>query len=212
MARILLTGTAPVLAAVLGTATLAYVPATAATTWTVRPGGAVTANFSQLILKDIRTGIEVTCPSVLKATLASGTGLSGTGIGSVSSFTFGTCSGPLSTSWTVTTNDLPFAMNAASYNTTTGTTTGSVSGTHGTFQGPSCLFELDGTGAGKDDGILAISYVNKTHKLSFVRTGSDLHAFDVMGGCGFLAGVNNGDSFALTGTGTVTPAQAITSP
>ena len=54
--------------------------------------------------------------------------------------------------------------------------------------------------------------VNNTHKLRFVRTGGDLHAYEVIGGCGFLAGVNNGDSFALTGTGTVTPAQAITSP
>lgn len=193
-------------------ATLASTPAMAATTWTVRPGGAVTTKFSQLILKDIRTGIEVTCPAVLKATLASGTGLSGTGIGSVSSFTFGTCAGPLSTAWTLKTSDLPFAVNAASYNATTGRTTGSISRAHGTFLGPSCSFVLDGTGAGKDDGIFAIGYVNNTHKLTFVSTGSALHAYEVMGGCGFLAGVHDGDSFALTGTGTVTPAQAITSP
>lgn len=194
------------------TALPASTPALAATTWTVHPGGAITATFSQLILTDIRTGIDVTCPAVLKATLASGTGLSGTGIGSVSSFTFGTCTGPLSTTWTLKTSDLPFAVNAASYDASTGTTTGSVSGAHGTFLGPSCSFVLDGTGAGKDDGILAISYVNKTHTLRFVRDGSDLHAYQVMGGCGFLAGVNNGDSFALTRTGTVTPAQAISSP
>ena len=193
-------------------ATLANTPATAATTWTVRPGGAVTAKFGQLILTDIRTGIELTCPSVLKATLANGTGLSGGGIGSVSSFTFGTCAGPLGTAFTLKTSHLPFAVNAASYNATTGTTTGSISRAHGTFQGPSCSFVLDGTGAGQDDGILAIGYVNNTHKLRFVRTGGDLHAYEVMGGCGFLAGVYNGDSFALTGTGTVTPAQAITSP
>jgi hypothetical protein len=204
---ILLIVTAAALAAILGTTA-----AMAATTWTVRPGGAVTAKFSRMILRNTRTGTEVTCPATLKATLAAGTGLPGTGIGSVSSFTFGPCAGPLGTQFILKTSHLPYALNAVSYHATTGTTTGSISRVHGTFAGPSCSFVLDGTGASKDNGILGVKYVNSTHTLKFINTGDDLHAYNVMGGCGFLVGVHNGDSYTLTGAGTVTPAQTITSP
>jgi len=106
---------AAVLAATLGaTSTLA------ATTWTVKPGGAVSAKSGVMTIRDARTGSIIRCQSSsMKATLTSGTGLSGTGIGSISSFTFSTCIGALGIQYTLKTSHLPFAMNAASYNSKT---------------------------------------------------------------------------------------------
>jgi len=206
--RLLLTASAAALAASI-TGTTATAGTTA--TWTVRPGGAITAKFSRMILTDTRTGAPVECPATLKATLASGTGLSGTGIGSVSSFTFGTCTGPADFKFTLKPSHLPYPLNAASYNATAGTMTGSIAEFHGAFSGSGCLFVLDGTGASNDNGILAIKYVNGTHTLKVVKTGDNLHSYKT-NGCGALTGVNNGDSWTLIGAGTVTPAQTITSP
>jgi hypothetical protein len=57
--------------------------ASAATTWTVKPGGAVTATSGLATLKDTTSENSQTCPSSgIKATLRNGTGLPGTGIGS----------------------------------------------------------------------------------------------------------------------------------
>ena len=57
---------------------LTVTSAMAATTWTVRPGGAVTAKSGLVVLKDATTGSLVTCTSsAIKATLKGGTGLSG---------------------------------------------------------------------------------------------------------------------------------------
>jgi hypothetical protein len=206
LARTLLATAAATLVAALG-ATAAL----AATTWTVRPGGAVTARFGMVRLTDTRTGALVLCPATIRAALKGGSGLSGTGLGSISAATFGTCTGPLGTQFTLKLTHPPFRLNTASYNSGTGTTTGGVTGIHGTFTGPSCDYVLDGTGAGQDNGAVAVSYVNGTHKLRLLATGGNLHAYRAMG-CGFLAGVDNGDRLTLAGTGTVTPAQAITSP
>ena len=205
--RLLLTASAAVLAASI-TGTTATAGTTA--TWTVRPGGAITAKFSRMILTDTRTGAPVECPATLKATLASGTGLSGTGIGSVSSFTFGTCTGPADFKFTLKPSHLPYPLNAASYNATAGTMTGSIAGFHGAFSGSGCLFVLDGTGPGKDNGTLALTYVNGTQRLNFLKTGGNLHVYK-LNGCGAFV-TNNKDPLTLSGTGTATPAQSITSP
>jgi hypothetical protein len=58
-------------AAVLGTTT-----ALAATTWTVQPGGAVTAKLAGVTVRDGTSGYQIKCPSTVKATLKSGTGAS----------------------------------------------------------------------------------------------------------------------------------------
>ncbi len=204
LARRVLTGTAAALAALLGTTA-----AMAATTWTVRPGGAVTANFGSVTVRDANTGFVVTCPSTLKATLKSGTGLPGAGIGSVSSFTFGTCTGPLGFTYTLKLSHLPATLNATSYESSTGTTTAEITGMHGTFVGTSCSYVLDGTGASQDNGTIAVTYVNGTGKLQLLASGN-LHVYELQGGCFGL--VNSGDHLTLSATGTATPAQTITSP
>ena len=154
----------------------------------------------------------MTCESShIKATLGSGTGLPGTGIGSISSFTFAKCSGPLGIAYTLTFSHSPFKLNATSYNSGTGTTTATIAGIHGTFAGPTCSFVLDGTGATKDNGAVVVTYVNSTHKLKFLTTGGDLHVYKLVG-CGGLGEIHNHDRLTISATGTVTPSQTITSP
>ena len=203
----LLAGPAAALAAVLGTTA-----ATAATTWTVRPGGAVTAKSGQLVIRNANTTSQVECASsTIKAALKSGTGLPGAGIGSISSFTIATCLGPLSIMFTMTLSHLPYALGATSYNASTGTTTAKITGIHGNFTGPGCSYVLDGTGASMDNGSTVVSYVNATHKLRFLPFGGNLHVYK-LAGCGFLGGIHNNDHMTLSAAGTVTPAQTITSP
>jgi hypothetical protein len=206
-ARISLAAQAAVLTTLLGTTAVL-----AATTWTVRPGGAVTATSGRVVLRDATTGSLVECnSSTIKATLKSGSGLSGTGIGVISSFTFGTCAGPLGIQFTLTLSHLPYTLNAVSYDSSTSTTTAKITGIHGTFVGPSCSYVLDGTGASMDDGTLAVTYTNGTHALKFLTTGGNLHVYK-LSGCGFLGGIHENDHLTLSATGTATPSQTITSP
>ena len=205
-ARILL----PVPAA--AAAVLGLTAAGAATTWTVRPGGAVTVTSGQVVIRDATTGSLVTCPSATtKATLKSGTGLPGTGIGSILSVTLATCTGPLGITFTMKLNHLPYRLDATSYNASAGATTGKITGIHGNFTGPSCSYVLDGTGASMDNGTISVSYVNGSHKLKFLASGGNLHVYKLVG-CGFLGGIHNNDHMTFSATGTMTPAQTITSP
>jgi hypothetical protein len=211
--RISLAALTAATAAVLGVTT-----ALAAITWTVRPGGSVTAVSGQVVIKDVPTGSLFECPtSTLKAALKNGSGLPGTNIGSVSAFTFPplkpmakACMGPLSITFKLTMTHLPMTLNATSYSANTGTTTGMITGIHATVVGPSCEMVFDGTAASKDNGSLQVSYVNSTHKLTYLP-GGNLHEYKVTG-CGFLPGFANGHKVTITGAGKLTPAQTITSP
>ncbi len=204
-ARILLAVPAAALAAALG-----VTAALAATTWTVKPGGKITAKSGKVLLRDTKTGTQVSCASsTVKITLKSGSGLPGVGIGSITSFTFGTCTGPLGTTFTLKNSSLPYRLNAVSYNAGTGTTTAKITGIHGVITGPSCSWTVDGTGATKDNGTITVTYVNSTHKLKFLTTGGNLHIYRVIGCAGLIA---NGDPASGSGTATVTPAQTISSP
>jgi hypothetical protein len=192
---------------------MANTPAMAVATWTVRPGGAVTATSAELVLRDATSTSQVECPSLaVKATLKGGAGLPGPGVGSVMSMTTGTCVGPLDFTFTLTFRHLPFTLNATSYDPGTGTTTAKITGIHGTFVGPSCSYVLDGTGAGMDDGTVVVTYANGSHMLKLLTTGGNLHAYNVQGGCSLAGGVSSNDRLTLSATGTVSPAQTITSP
>ena len=74
-------------AAVIG---MAAAPAFAtAATWTVKPGGATTGKAGKTIVTDVTAGQSVTCTSSnTKGSFKKGTGLSGAGIGTVTSLTF----------------------------------------------------------------------------------------------------------------------------
>jgi hypothetical protein len=190
-------------------------PALAATpTWSVKPGGNITAKSGTTILKDLVTHlgikVELKCTSsTTKTTLKKGHKLAGAGIGTITALSFVHCTGPDNISFTVgTPKHMAWKLNAAKYNAKTGTTTGSISGIHTTLSGPGCQAVVDGTGATKNNGTVPITYVNRTHKLS-VLAGGNLHVYGVQNCFGLIA---NGDHTTFTATYTVSPAQTITSP
>jgi hypothetical protein len=192
-------------AAVIG---LSAAPAFAATTWTVSPGGAITAKSGKTTLKDTTTGNSLTCKSSsTSATLKSGSGLAGAGLGSITAASFKTCTGPLMITFTVTTNGLPWKLNATSYNASKGVTTGTITGIDATLSGPSCSATVDGTAAGADNGEVKATYTNSTGKLKVLATGGNLHVYDVSGCSGLI---NDNDATEFTATYTVSPKQTIT--
>jgi hypothetical protein len=201
-----LTGAAAAL--VLGVGTGAALAVTA--TWTVTPGGATTAKAGTTTLTDTTTHQSVVCTSsTTKATLKHGSGLSGTGLGSITAVTFSNCTGSGFT-FTVTAGHLPWKLNATSFNSTTGVTTGTITGIHSTLSVPGlCSAVVDGTGATANNGKVKVTYTNSTGKLKVLPTGGNLHVYNVVGCAGLI---NSGDASTFTGTYTVTPKQKITSP
>jgi hypothetical protein len=193
------------------TTVLAASPASAATTWTITPGGAVTATTKSFTLEDTTTGTSLPCgTSVLKATLKSGKGLSGTGAGTLTSATFTGCN-IAGFSITVNAAHLPWHLNLMSYNSATGVTTATLTGIHINLSVPAigCTAVADGTGATANNGTLRVTYTNKTGKLAALKTGGNLHIYNVKNCAGVIS---NGNSAALIATYSVSPVQKITSP
>ncbi len=186
---------------------LSAAPAFAATTWTVKPGGAITAKAGKTTLKDPKTGTTLTCTSSsAKGSLKSGKGLSGFGIGKISALSFSGCTGPLGITFTVKTSAFPWHLNALSYSS--GVTTGTITHIHAKLSGPSCTAIVDGTGAFKDNGKVKVKYVNGTGKLK-VTGGGNLHIYKVNGCAGLI---HSGDPSSFVGVYAVSPKQTITSP
>jgi hypothetical protein len=182
--------------------------ATTATTFTVTPGGAVTASGSAQV-KDASTGTVAKCTKVtLNATLKKGSGLKGAKIGSITgpSTAFSGCTiGTISV--TVTANGFPWFLNATSY--ASGKTTGTITGIDLVATAPGCSATLDGTAAGAKDGKVKVTYTNSTAKLAILGTGGNLHDYAVSGCLGLI---NNGDAEKASGSTGVSPAQTITAP
>jgi hypothetical protein len=182
----------------------------AAPTWSVKPGGAATAKAGKTVLKDTKTGTVLTCTSSsAKITIKKGHKLAGAGLAKITSIGFTNCTGPLGITFTVKSSALPWKLNAVSYNKKTGTTTGTITGIHSTLSGPGCSAVVDGTAAGKDNGSVKVTYVNKTHKLTVLPKGDNLHIYKVSGCFGLI---NNGDPSSFTAVDAVSPGQTITSP
>jgi hypothetical protein len=189
---------------------LTAAPAVAATSWTVKPGSVINATSGTTTLKDTTTGTALTCTSsAAKTTLNSGSRLSGTAIGSVTSISFTRCTGPFSLAFTVTAGALPWHINAASFNSATGTTTGTLTGVHASLSGPGCTAVVDGTGATAHNGKVTITYTNSTHTLKVLTTGGNLHIYNVSGCAG---AIHSGDGATQSAAYAISPAQTITSP
>jgi hypothetical protein len=204
--RMLLVGATTALVVGVGAGTALAVTAT----WTVKPGGATTATAGTTTLTDTTTHQSVVCTSSsTKATLKKGSGLSGTGIGSITAVTFSNCTGSGFT-FTVTPGHLPWHLNATSFNATTKVTTGTISGIHSTLSVPGlCNATVDGTSGTANNGKVKITYTNSTGKLKVLPTGGNLHVYNVVGCAGLI---NSNDASTFTGTYTVSPKQTITSP
>jgi hypothetical protein len=202
-AKVLLVGSAAAL-----TIGLSATSALAATTWTVKPGGAIKAKSGITLLKDTTSGTTLKCKtSAGKGRFKRGRGLSGKGIGKITSIKFSSCTGPLGLVFTVHSRHLPWKINAVTYNSRTGTTSGTISGIHASLSGSGCTAVVDGTGARKNNGKVAVSYVNRTHKLTVKTSGGNLHIYGVSSGCG--SAIRNGDRSAFKAAYKLSPKQTI---
>jgi hypothetical protein len=184
-------------------------PGSNSTSWTVTPGGAIAGNSGKVVLKDTSTGSSFSCKSsALTGTLKSGSGLSGKGIGSVTSVTFSNCTGPDGLSFTIQASGTPWPLNATAYNATSGVTTGTITKVSATLSASGCAATLAGKTA-TTPGQLKITYTNKTHQLRVLLSGGTQHFWDVSGCAGLLT---DGDGSSLGVCHLIKPAQDITSP
>lgn len=203
--RILLTGGATALA--VGAS--AGVALAVAITFTISPGGAITAKAGTTTLKDTKTGSVLSCTSSSSSgTLKKGSGISGANIGSITKLTFSNCTGPLSLTFTVTNSAFPWTLSGTSYNSTTGVTTGFINGIKSHLSGPSCSADVGGATA-TSKGKVKVTYTNSTGKLKVLTTGGTLHVWNVAGCAGLI---NTGDPTQFSGSYTVSPKQTIKSP
>jgi hypothetical protein len=197
--------------AVLAASTSLYPrSALAATTWTVSPGGHITATSGAVVLTDTRTGASVSCSaSSLTGSLNSGSGLPGTGIGSISAFSLSSCTGPGGQAFTATSSSLPWQLNALTYNgsqahaRSVGVTTGEIVGGRISLASLACHILWWG-----QPSILMFQYSNSTARLTTLAS-SGMTLYNVSGCSGSFA---SGDVMTLSANLAVSPPQVINSP
>jgi hypothetical protein len=181
--------------------------AATATTWTVSPGGAITGTAGTTTLTDTTSGLAITCKtSALTGTLKKGTKLPGAGLGTVTNVAFNNCSVDGFT-LSISSGAVKWPLNAVTYKS--GVTHGTITKIHVTVSSSACSLVIDGTSGTADNGKVAITYTNSTHKLAILPTGGNLHVYNV-NGC--LGAVSNGDAGSIKSSYAVSPAQTITSP
>ena len=202
------------IAAVAAAAGMVAPSASAATkTWTITKGGAVKAASKNFTFTDVTAKASLHCKAATaKAKLKSGKHLPGVNAGLVTAATASGCA-VAGVTVTIKPGHLPWHLNLVSYNAKTGVTTGTLTGLHINFGVPAigCTAVVDGPGKKPaNNGMVKVTYTNKTGALAILKTGGNLHLFSVAKACAGV--VKNGDSIAVTGTYTVTPKQKITSP
>jgi hypothetical protein len=190
---------------------LAAAPALAATTWTVKPGGAIKGTAGTTVVTDSTKGLSVNCTSsVAKGSLKSGSGLAGKGIGTVTSIAFSGCTVSGITVSVTIKGTMP--LNANSYNATTKVASMSITKIHGTFSVSAigCSATVDGTGATAHNGMVKATFTNSKDTLKVLAKGGNLHLYNVSSGC--AGAVSNNDAVNFTGSYKLSPTQKITSP
>jgi hypothetical protein len=203
------TGAALLTAVGLGTAP---VSAATAPTWTIKPGGTITATASSALVQDTTNGAKISCSgTALTAKLKSGSKLAGQNAGSLSKFSLTKC-GADGVFLGILAKHTPWHVSLSSYNAMTGVTTMVLTGIHLAVSQTrlGCTGVVDGTSATAGNGKIKLSYSNSTHKLTTFKTGGNLHLYRVSAGC--LGVVNSGDAVTLSAVYAVSPAQRITSP
>jgi hypothetical protein len=201
----LLAGGAAALAMGLSTATSL---AATTPTWTVSPGGAFTgAQSGKVTITDTATKKSVVCTKTAAAgTFKSGSGLSGTGIGSLTSLTLTGCATAKGLAFTATATALPWALNATKYYPTKTTTYGTLTGVGFTLAATGCSATIGGA-TSATSGTVVTHIHNSPSKLKFEAAGGTLHVY-VSSGC---TGVfKNGNPVTVNNGYSVSPAQTIT--
>jgi hypothetical protein len=162
-------------------------------------------------LTDTTSGKTLECRNHATGTFKSGSGLRGTGIGSITALTFSLCTLPAGGTVTLTAGNLPWHLNAMTFDAsiTSGTTTGTVSGIHVTIAGRRCSATVDGSSATANDGSTQIHYHNSLDKLKIRTELSTLHVYGVTGCTGFMS---SGDAVTFSSAYKLSPAQTITQP
>ena len=135
--------------------------------------------------------------------LKPGSGLSGAGIGSFTSQTFATCRA-IDGAFTLTAGHLPWHLNAVSFKSATGVTTGTITGVHVLLSNSTipCSAIIDGTSATADNGKVKVTYRNSTGKLTMLTAGGNLVFYDST-----CAGIHNGDHATLSASYLVAPSK-----
>ena len=187
---------------------LAAAPAFAAT-WTVKPGGAVTATAGTTTIST--GGNSVTCTSsVMKGTLKKGSGLAGAGLGTMTSLAFKNCTiAGITVSATIT-GTMP--LNGVKYSATTKTASMTLTKIHGKISVASlgCSAVVDGTSATAHNGMVSGKFSNGTDTLTVLTTGGNLHLYHPSSGCAGV--ISNGQAVNFTGKYKFAPKTTITSP
>ncbi|QKW38624.1 hypothetical protein HUT06_35220 [Actinomadura sp. NAK00032] len=194
-----------------GTVGAAAVQAAAAPadTWTVTPGGALTAT-APLRISNVTRGWNIDCGSATFTGAAkTGSGLSGSQLVEFDSVSFDGCSGPDGVQYTVTmTSEVQLDMTAASYDPATGKTSGDLFGFQLNLVGTNRC-QADIADPAGDLGKADATFTNNGSVLAL--GGGNMGVTFVNFACpgGFIA---IGDQVVVTTQLSVSPSQIITSP
>jgi hypothetical protein len=215
--------------------TAATALASTASTWSISPAGAFTASLNKgttTLLQDTTSKIVLTCKvSVSKGSVPkAGHGLSGKGIATITSTTFGSskskCTGPAGSTFTAVGSNLPWSLNAVKYNKsvdggqTTGTITAKGTGVggvlKGTVLGSKCSVTFGGTTSAP--ALANGLYDNKSHLLAITSvknlkvTKSTCPGVTVGDGSTFITSPGSKAGKAVSHGYSVSPALKISSP
>ena len=175
-----------------------------AATFTVTGGGTFTgsAGATTLVVRHGSNNVTLRCTSSrASGSAANGTGLSGTGIARITAISFTSCTLGGILSFTVTPSNLPWSINAVSFDGSD-VTTGTISGIHVGISGTGCTASVDGSAQNAHDGTVNATYRNSTAVLATNGTGT-LHVFGVSGCLGLIG---NGDTAGFTSSYSLSPA------
>ncbi len=179
--------------------------ATTAGSWAVSPGGSISGSAGTTTVSDTTSGLTVTCTSsTLTGSLKSGSGLSGTKIGTVTALNFNNCTVDGLT-LSLSSGAVTWAINASTFKS--GVTHGTISGIHFAISSSECNAVIDGTSGTAHNGKVKITYTNSTGKLKVLTAGDNLHVYDVSG-C--LGAISNGDAGTISRNFKISPKQTIT--
>jgi hypothetical protein len=181
--------------------------------WQSAPGGSFSGKARKVTLTDAATGAVIACaPSAMSGTSKFGQQLPLAGIGSFSSVTLETCTGPGGKKFTVATSasaSHPWLLNAQSFDSASGVASVTISGVMATISGPGCSATVAGPSPAAPGTAGATNNINSfdfTDTLRVGPAGGNLHVWNV-GGCSGL--FTTGDALTFTATYRVTPSQFV---